>query len=76
MNMTIQSFPLIEDLIIRDIDMLYVLAAAFMPSIVGLLLAFIATWLPDEENVLSQTLDDRDEHSPADDVVHEWRRAA
>jgi len=73
---TFQSFPLIEDLIIRDIDMLYVLAAAFMPSILGLLLAFISLWLPDEENVLSQTLDDRDEHSPPDDVVHEWRRAA
>jgi len=73
---TSQSFPLIEDLIIRDIDMLYVLAAAFMPSILGLLLAFISLWLPDEENVLPQTLDDRDEHSPADDVVHEWRRAA
>ncbi len=73
---TFQSFSLIEDLIIRDIDMLYVLAAAFMPSILGLLLAFFSLWLPDEENVLSQTLDDRDEHSSADDVVHQWRRAA
>jgi len=30
-----------------------------MPSIVGLLLAFFALWLPDDGYVLSQVLNDR-----------------
>jgi hypothetical protein len=67
-----QAFPLILDLAIRD----YILAAAFMPSIVGLLLAVIALWLPDEGYVLSQARDDRYEHLPAEGVRHDWRQAA
>ena len=57
-------FPLIQDLAITNVDMWYILAAAFMPSIAGLLLALIALWLPDEDYVLSQAHDDRPKRIP------------
>jgi hypothetical protein len=60
-----------------DIEMLCILGVAFMPSIVGLLLAFFARWLPDDDDVLSQDFDDRQrEHHRANDGKHDWRRAA
>jgi hypothetical protein len=42
---------------VTEIETLQILGAVFMPSIVGLLLAFFAVWLPDEDYV--QQLDDR-----------------
>ena len=60
-----------------NIEMLCVLGAVFMPSIVGLLLAFFALWLPDDGHVLSQQFDDRQRgHHRANDGERDWRRVA
>ena len=72
----LQSFPLTEGLDASDIDMLYVLAAAFMPSIVVLLLALFAHWLPDDADVLSRPCDEQHDHHRANDGAAYWRRAA
>jgi len=40
-----------------DIQMLCILCAVFMPSIVGLLLAFVALCLPDDDHALSKQCD-------------------
>jgi len=69
----LQSFLLGDGLDASDIEMLRILGVAFMPSIVGLLLAFFALWLPDDGYVLSQDFDDRQR---ANDGKHDWRRAA
>ncbi len=70
-----QSFTLIDA---TDIDMLsIVLAAIFMPGIIGLLLEFIALWLPDDGYVSSEPCDKR-QHEPsnAESDGYDWRRAA
>ena len=73
----LRSFLLGDGMNASDIEMLRILGVAFMPSIVGLLLAFFALWLPDDGFVLSQDLDDRQrEHHRANDGEHDWRRAA
>ena len=73
----LQSLLLGDGLDASDIEMLCILGVAFMPSIVGLLLAFFALWLPDDGDVLSQDFDDRQrEHHLANDGKHDWRRAA
>ena len=73
----LQSFLLGDGLDASDIEMLRILGVAFMPSIVGLLLAFFALWLPDDGYVLSQDLNDRQrEHRHANDGENDWRRAA
>ena len=73
----LQSLLLGDGLDASDIEMLRILGVAFMPSIVGLLLAFFALWLPDDGFVLSQDFDDRQrEHHRANDGEHDWRRAA
>jgi hypothetical protein len=60
-----------------DIEMLYILGAVFMPSIVGLLLVLFAAWLPDDGLVVSQQCDDRQhEHHRANDRSRDWGRAA
>ena len=60
-----------------DIQMLYILGAMFMPSIVGLLLILFAAWLPDDGFVVSQQRDDRQhEHHRANDRGRDWGRAA
>src|SRR5262249_62360098 len=55
----LQSFPLPDGLDAGDIEMLWLMGAAFMPSILGLLLALLALWLPDDGPVLSQQCDGR-----------------
>ena len=73
----LQSLLLGDGLDASDIEMLRILGVAFMPSIVGLLLAFFALWLPDDGYVLLQDFDDRQrEHHRANDGEHDWRRAA
>ena len=73
----LQSFLLPDGLNTGDIEMLCILGATFMPSIVGLLLAFFALWLPDDGCVLSQQRDDRQhEHHRANDRGRDLRRAA
>ena len=73
----LQSFPLPDGLDAGDIEMLWLMGAAFMPSILGLLLALLALWLPDDGPVLSQQCDGRQhEHHGANDRGHDWRRAA
>ena len=73
----LQLFLLGDGLDASDIEMLCVLGAAFMPSIVGLLLAFFALWLPDDGYVLSQQSDDRQrERHRANDGERDWRRVA
>jgi len=60
-----------------DIQLLYMLGVAFMPSVVGLLLAFCALWLPDDGYVLPQRSGDRhNEQRHASDRGRDWRRAA
>jgi len=60
-----------------DIEMLCILGVAFMPSIVALVLAFFAHWLPDDGYVLSQHVDDRQrKHHRANDSEPDRRRAA
>ena len=61
-----------------DIEMLYiVLAAVFMPGLIGLLLELIALWLPDDGDVLSEPIDDP-QHEPnnTEHDEHDWRHAA
>ena len=72
----LQWFPLIEGLDASDIDLLYVLAAAFMPSIVVLLMALFAHWLPDDADVLSQPCNEQHDRHRANDGAANWRRAA
>ena len=73
----LQSLLLGDGLNASYIEMLRILGVAFMPSIVGLLLAFFALWLPDDGPVLSQDFDDRQrEHHRANDGEDDWRRAA
>jgi hypothetical protein len=73
----LQSFLLPDGLDASDIQMLWLLGATFMPSILGLLLASFALWLPDDGYVLSQQCEDRQhEHHRANDRGHDWRRAA
>jgi hypothetical protein len=73
----LQSFLPGDGLDAGDIEMLCILGAAFMPSIIGLLLALFAHWLPDDGYVLSQHFDDRQhEHHRANDGERDWRRAA
>ena len=72
-----QSLLVGDGLDAGDIEMLYILGAAFMPSIVGLLLAFFALWLPDDGYVLPQQFDDRQPgHHRENDGERDWRRAA
>jgi len=60
-----------------DIQILFMLGAMFLPSIVALLLAFCALWLPDDGYVLPQQYGDRhDEHRRVNDRGRDWRRAA
>ena len=60
-----------------DIELLYILGVAFMPSIVALLLCLFAAWLPDDGLVVLQQCDDRQlEHLRADDRDRDWDRAA
>ena len=73
----LESFLLGDGLDASDIEMLCILGAAVMPSIVGVLLAFFALWLPDDDSVLSQDLDARQRaHHRANDVQRDWRHAA
>jgi hypothetical protein len=73
----LRSLLLGDGLDASDIEMLWILGVAFMPSIVGLLLAFFALCLPDDGYVLSQHVDDRQhEHHRANDGERDWRRAA
>jgi hypothetical protein len=55
----LQSFLLTKGLDADDVQMLAILSAAFMPSVVGLLLALFALWLPEDGKVASQRRDDR-----------------
>ncbi len=60
-----------------DIEMLCILGAACTPSVIALLLALFAHWLPDGGYVSSQHRDDRPgEHHRAHDDDGDWRRAA
>jgi hypothetical protein len=72
------SFLTGDGLNASDVEMLYILGAACLPSVVALLLALVAHWLPDEGYVPSQ---DRGERAHlrvvrADDDDDDWRRAA
>ena len=71
------SFLLAEGLDAGDVEMLWILAAAFTPGIVGMLLMIFALWLPDHEHVPLQDLKDR-QRKPhhANDDDRDWRRAA
>ena len=72
-----QSFLLGHGLDASDIEMLCILGVAFMPSVVGLLLAFVAIWLPDDGYVVSQHVDNRQrEDDHAIDDERDWRRVA
>ena len=70
-----QSFTLIDA---THIDMLYiVLAAIFMPGIIGLLLEVIALCFPDDGYVLSEPGEYRQlEPNSTERDGHDWRRAA
>jgi len=73
----LQSFLLSKGLDADDVEMLYILSAAFMPSIVGLLLAFFALWLPEDGDVVSQRRDDLQHgHHRTNDSGDDWPRAA
>jgi hypothetical protein len=73
----LQSFLLTKGLDAGDVEMLAILSAAFMPGIVGLLLAFFALWLPDDSKVASQRPDDlQDGHHRTNDRGPDWHRAA
>jgi hypothetical protein len=73
----LQSLLVGDGLDASDIEMLCILGAAFMPSIVGLLLAFFALWLPDDGYVFPRQFDDRQpEHHRENDGDRDWRRAA
>ena len=59
------------------IQMLCILCAVFMPSMVGLLLAFVALWLPDDGHAFSKQCGDRQhEYYHVHDHGRYWRRAA
>jgi len=73
----LQSFFLTKGLDAEDVEMLAILSAAFMPSIVGLLLALFALWLPDDSKVASQRRDDLQHgRHRANDRGPDWHRAA
>jgi hypothetical protein len=55
----LESFLPTDGLDPSDIDVLYVLAAAFMPSIIVLLMVSFAQWLPDDGYVSSQSCGDQ-----------------
>ena len=61
----LQSFFLSKGLDANDFEMLCILSAAFMPSIVGLLLAFFALLLPEEGYVVSQRRDNLQHRAPS-----------
>lgn len=70
-------FRLTDALEPGESELLIILVIAFMPSIIGLLLAFLALWLPDDAVVLSHQRDDRrHEDYRANDGGPDWRRAA
>jgi len=71
------SFLLAEGLDAGDVEMLWILAAAFSPGIIGLLLMVFALWLPDHGYMPSQRLENR-QRKPhhANDDNRDWRRAA
>jgi len=71
------SFLLAEGLDAGDVEMLWILAAAFSPGIIGLLLMVFALWLPDHGYIPSQRLENR-QRKPhhANDDNRDWRRAA
>ncbi len=73
----LQSFFLTKGLDADDVEMLAILSVAFMPSIVGLLLALFALWLPDDGKVAPQRRDDlqRGRHR-TNDRGPDWHRAA
>jgi hypothetical protein len=57
--------------------MLYIIGAAFTPSIIGLALCFVSLWLPDDGYVLPKPCDDQqDELQGAQDDRDDWRHAA
>ena len=61
----------------NDIQALCILCAVFMPGIVGLLLCFVALWLPDDAHALSKRCDERQHgYDHANDPGRHWRRAA
>ena len=73
----LQSFLLTKGLDADDVEMLAILSAAFMPSIVGLLLALFALCLPDDRKVASQRRDDLQHgRDRTNDRGPDWRRAA
>jgi hypothetical protein len=60
-----------------DIQTLWIMCAVFVPSIVGLLLAIVALWLPDDSHALAKQCDDRQhELHHANDHGRHWRHAA
>ena len=70
---TFESFWLMEG---SDPEMLLILCALFMPSIVGVLLALIALWLP-EDDAASAPNDDRQLGADRPEGFgSDWRRAA
>jgi len=71
----LQSFLLTTGLNANDFEMLCILSAMFIPSIVGVLLAFFSLWLPEDDCVVSQRRDDL-QHGHVDDHGPDWRRAA
>src|SRR5262245_30375346 len=74
---TMLSFLLSEGLDPVDVEVLYIIGAAFTPSIIGLVLCFVSLWLPDDGYVLSKPCDDQqDELQGAQDDWDDWRRAA
>ena len=57
--------------------MLYIIGAAFTPSIIGPSLCFVSLCLPDDGYVLPKPCDDQqDELQGAQDYRGDWRRAA
>jgi hypothetical protein len=73
----LQSFLLTKGFDAEDVEMLAILSAAFLPSVVGMLLAFFALWLPQDGDVASQQRDDlqRGRHR-INDRGPDWPRAA
>jgi len=59
-----------------DFEMLCILSAVFMPSIVGMLLAFFSLWLPEDGYVGSQRRDNLQSDRRTDRRGSDWRRAA
>jgi hypothetical protein len=72
------SFLAGDGLSASDVEMLYVIGAACLPSVIALLLALVAHWLPDEGYVPSQDRRDRARLRVvgADEDDGDWRRAA